>query len=220
MRFEQSESLLRLGFGHGVISLWRGDIVVPELAGGSMISRRSFLFASLAVVATPSLASSHSGKAFIIPLEFQPQRIDNPGHAAGTLVVDTGNRQLVLVETHRFAIRYPIAVGRAGLAFKGAATVDHKAKWPSWRPTQNMIRRNPKRYARFAKGVAGGRSNPLGARALYLYRDGRDTMYRIHGTNEPSSIGRAVSNGCIRMFNEHVEDLYERVPLGTKVFVL
>jgi lipoprotein-anchoring transpeptidase ErfK/SrfK len=83
-----------------------------------------------------------------------------------------------------------------------------------------MIRRNPKKYARFAKGVPGGPNNPLGSRALYLYRDGRDTLYRIHGTTEPSSIGRSVSNGCIRMINEHVEDLFERVPVGAQVVVL
>ena len=83
-----------------------------------------------------------------------------------------------------------------------------------------MIRRNPKKYGRFAKGVPGGPNNPLGSRALYLYRDGGDTLYRIHGTTEPSSIGRSVSNGCIRMINEHVEDLYERVPVGARVVVL
>jgi lipoprotein-anchoring transpeptidase ErfK/SrfK len=83
-----------------------------------------------------------------------------------------------------------------------------------------MIRREPSKYAKFAGGVPGGPGNPLGARALYLYRNNRDTLYRIHGTNDTSSIGRSVSNGCIRMVNEHVEDLYERVPVGTKVIVI
>ena len=111
-------------------------------------------------------------------------------------------------------------VGRAGLAWKGTAKVGRKAKWPRWTPTKNMIRRQPRKYARYAGGVPGGPSNPLGARALYLYRNGRDTMYRIHGTNQPRSIGRAVSNGCIRMLNAHVKDLYRRVPVGARVVVL
>jgi len=102
----------------------------------------------------------------------------------------------------------------------GKAVVGRKAEWPSWRPTDNMIRRSPKKYKRFDRGVPGGPNNPLGARALYLYRDGRDTMYRIHGTNQPSSIGRAVSNGCIRMINNHVIELYERVPVGENVVIL
>ena len=83
-----------------------------------------------------------------------------------------------------------------------------------------MIKREPGKYARYAGGLKGGPGNPLGARALYLYRNGQDTFYRIHGTNEPSSIGKAVSNGCIRMINEHVEDLFERVPVGARVVVL
>ncbi|MBA3911215.1 MAG: hypothetical protein C0524_15420, partial [Rhodobacter sp.] len=95
-----------------------------------------------------------------------------------------------------------------------------KAEWPSWRPTNDMIRRNPERYAQFAGGVPGGPRNPLGARALYLYKDGIDTYYRIHGTTEPWSIGKSVSNGCIRMLNEHVIQLYEQVPVGTPVTVL
>ena len=107
-----------------------------------------------------------------------------------------------------------------GLAFRGAAIIERKAKWPAWRPTLNMIKRDPNRYARYAGGVPGGPGNPLGSRALYLYRDGRDTFYRIHGTTEPWTIGQAVSNGCIRMVNEHVEELYERVQLGTRVVVI
>ena len=106
------------------------------------------------------------------------------------------------------------------LEFRGSATIERKAEWPSWRPTNEMIRRNPKRYAQFAKGVPGGPKNPLGARALYLYRDGRDTYYRIHGTTEPWSIGQSVSNGCIRMLNDHVIQLYEQVPIGTPVTVV
>ena len=112
-----------------------------------------------------------------------------------------------------------IGVGKAGLAFKGTANVGRKAEWPRWQPTANMIAHSPKKYARFAKGMPGGPKNPLGARALYLYRNNRDTFYRIHGTTEPSSIGKSVSNGCIRMINDHVIDLFERVPVGATVVV-
>ena len=140
--------------------------------------------------------------------------------SAGTLIVDTANRFLYLVETDSSARRYGIGVGKAGLAWSGTAEIGRKAEWPAWKPTKKMIRRNPRKYRRYANGLRGGRNNPLGSRALYLYHNGRDTFYRIHGTTEPWTIGRAVSNGCIRMVNEHVEDLYERAPIGTKVVVL
>jgi len=113
-----------------------------------------------------------------------------------------------------------VGVGKAGLAFKGEAVIKWKAKWPSWTPTANMIRREPGKYARFAGGVPGGPKNPLGARALYLFKGNVDTYYRFHGTTQPWSIGNSVSNGCIRLVNEHAIDLYDRVPMGTKVVVL
>ncbi|WP_245263780.1 MULTISPECIES: L,D-transpeptidase [unclassified Aminobacter] len=150
-----------------------------------------------------------------------PQRVANPfAYPAGTIVVAPRDRYLYLLETPATARRYGIGVGKAGLAFKGEAIIERKAKWPSWRPTPNMIKRDPKRYAKFAGGVPGGPGNPLGSRALYLYRDGRDTLYRIHGTTEPWTIGQAVSNGCVRMVNEHVEELFEIVPVGTRVVVV
>ncbi|MEP3279117.1 MAG: L,D-transpeptidase [Stappiaceae bacterium] len=152
---------------------------------------------------------------------YEPQRVRiSSEYEIGTIVVDPRHHFLYLVERRGKARRYGVGVGRAGLAFKGGATVQRKAEWPSWTPTKNMIRREPGKYARYAKGVPGGVNNPLGARALYLYRGGRDTYYRIHGTTQPSSIGRSVSNGCIRMINDHVVDLYNRVPLGTRVVVL
>lgn len=160
-------------------------------------------------------------KSFKLDPRYKPQRVRySREYAPGTIVVDPRNHFLYLIERRGRARRYGVGVGRAGLAFKGIATVDRKAEWPSWTPTKNMIRREPKKYARYAGGVPGGINNPLGARALYLYRNGRDTYYRIHGTTQPSSIGRSVSNGCIRMINDHVIDLYNRVPLGTQVVVL
>lgn len=137
--------------------------------------------------------------------------------APGQILVDQSRFRIRYVHEPGRAIEYPVALGAAGLEFQGEAIVGRKATWPSWRPTDDMIARNPEHYARYADGVPGGPDNPLGARALYLYRDGRDTYYRIHGTDNPGSIGKAVSNGCIRMLNAHVIDLYDRVPVGTRV---
>lgn len=137
----------------------------------------------------------------------------------GTLVVDPHARVMYHVLANGEAMRFGIAVGRAGKGFTGNATIKRKQAWPSWTPTQNMIRTEPELYAQFAGGVPGGLDNPLGSRALYLYRGGRDTKYRIHGTMDPSSIGKATSAGCIRLFNQDVMDMYEEVPLGTYVHV-
>lgn len=184
-----------------------------------MIDRRTVLFGAAALIFMPRSVLAHS-KPFKLDPKYEPQRVLFRGYAPGTVVVDPQNRFLYYIEDPTFARRYGVGVGRAGLSLKGAAVVGHKAEWPSWRPTDSMIRRAPRKYARYARGVPGGPRNPLGARALYLYRDGLDTMYRIHGTTEPWSIGRAVSNGCIRMINDHVIELYERVPIGAPVVVL
>ncbi|WAJ31276.1 L,D-transpeptidase [Antarcticirhabdus aurantiaca] len=138
----------------------------------------------------------------------------------GTVVVDPYNHHLYLVMEGGQAMRYGIGVGKAGFAFAGTATVARKASWPRWTPTQNMLKREPERFGPHAGGVEGGLGNPLGARALYLYRDGRDTLYRIHGTNEPWTIGTSVSSGCIRMFNQDAIDIEQRVPVGSRVVVL
>ncbi len=137
----------------------------------------------------------------------------------GTIVVDPFARLLYYIEEGGRAIRYGIAVGREGYGFRGNATVRRKAEWPRWTPTRNMIRREPEIYGPVAAGLPGGPENPLGARALYLYRGGRDTMYRIHGTNNASTIGRATSAGCVRLFNQDIIDLYDRVRPGTYVHV-
>lgn len=139
--------------------------------------------------------------------------------APGTIVVDPYARFLYFVTGPQRAYRFGIAVGRAGRGFSGNAVIKRKEKWPSWTPTRNMIRTEPEMYADYAEGLPGGPSNPLGARALYLYQGGRDTYYRIHGTNNVTSIGHATSAGCIRLFNQDILDLFERVPLGTPVTV-
>jgi len=138
----------------------------------------------------------------------------------GTIVVDPGNKFLYLVLEGGRALRYGVGVGKEGLAWSGKARVGRKAEWPRWTPTADMIRRDPERNSPWRAGMDGGLSNPLGPRALYLYDGGRDTLYRIHGTTEPGTIGTNVSSGCIRMFNQDVIDLYNRVPVDSNVIVL
>lgn len=137
----------------------------------------------------------------------------------GSIVVDTFSRRLYYVLEGGRAMRYSIAVGREGLSFRGNGVIGRKAEWPSWQPTANMIRTRPDLYAAYAAGLPGGLENPLGARALYLYRNGRDTYFRIHGTIDNASIGHATSAGCIRLFNQDAIDLYNRVEMGSRVHV-
>ena len=139
--------------------------------------------------------------------------------APGTIVVDTYARKLYHVQDGGRAMRYAIAVGREGLSFRGSGVIGRKEHWPSWQPTANMVRTRPDLYAEFAGGLPGGLDNPLGARAMYLYRGGRDSMFRIHGTIQNESIGHATSAGCIRLFNQDAMDLYERIDTGTRVKV-
>jgi hypothetical protein len=143
----------------------------------------------------------------------------NGPEAPGNVVVDTFARKLYFVMENGRAMRYAIAVGREGLSFRGTGVIGRKEKWPSWQPTANMVRTRPDLYAEYAGGKAGGLDNPLGARAMYLYRGGRDSMFRIHGTIQNASIGHATSAGCIRLFNQDAIDLYERVKTGTRVKV-
>ena len=137
----------------------------------------------------------------------------------GTIVVDPNERFLYLVRPNGRAMRYGIGVGREGFGWNGNAQIRRKAQWPTWTPPSEMIKRQPE-LRQYAGGMPGGPENPLGSRALYLYQGDRDTLYRIHGTNEPWTIGQAVSSGCIRLINQDIIDLYGRVPTGTKVVVL
>lgn len=140
--------------------------------------------------------------------------------APGTIVVDQTARYLYFVLSGGKAVRYAVGVGPVARAFPGGeAEIARKAKWPRWTPTPSMIERNPKQYARNAGGVDGGPHNPMGARALYMHQNGVDTYYRVHGTNDPTSIGRAVSAGCIRLLNQDIIDLHDRVKPGAKIVV-
>lgn len=152
--------------------------------------------------------------------QFLRQEVVYPtSEPVGTIVVDTPDRFLYLVRPDGMAMRYGIGVGREGFAWAGDATIQRKAVWPRWTPPAEMVARDEK-AAKWAGGMPGGLDNPLGARALYLYQGGRDTLYRIHGTNEPYSIGSNVSSGCIRLINQDIIDLYERIPVGTRVVVV
>jgi lipoprotein-anchoring transpeptidase ErfK/SrfK len=206
-----------------------------------MISRRAFFVAlagaPLAACNTTQLAGlptdgeyagwyigTREDHPFPIPLvdrsrmrpEQRPQTVAYHGpERPGTVVVDIDQRFLYLVQGDGTAMRYAVGVGRQGFSWKGVAYVGRKAAWPDWRPTTTMVKLKPnlQRYAE------GGLGNPLGARALYLYQGNRDILFRIHGTNEPWTIGQQVSSGCIRMLSEDVVDLYNRVPVGATVLV-
>ncbi|MDW4498432.1 L,D-transpeptidase [Sulfitobacter sp. D35] len=181
--------------------------------------RRTFLASALATTVLPGIVEAEAK-----PFDPRPQYVRiKKDFLPGQMLVVPRRYYLYFVTDQREAIRYGVGVGRAGLQFQGVASIDVKKEWPTWRPTDEMIERDPVLYQRFVgneEAQPGGPTNPLGARALYLFQDGRDTFFRIHGTTEPQSIGQSVSNGCIRMLNAHVIDLYERVPIGTVVTVL
>ncbi len=152
-----------------------------------------------------------------IPEEFQRHIVNYSGkEPPGTILVDTDARFLYYVMPDGKAIRYGVAVGEEAMAFSGVATIGRMSEWPDWVPTADI----QARLGPFPARVAGGPANPLGARALYLYAGNKDTLYRIHGTNQPEYIGQAISSGCIRMTNEDVIDLYDRVRQGATVIVL
>jgi lipoprotein-anchoring transpeptidase ErfK/SrfK len=180
-----------------------GDRGQPEAAPGGQNG----------YTALPPDYQPESGKPKELPPQFRRQVVDFPTREpAGTLIIDTPNTYLYLVLGGGKALRYGIGVGREGFTWAGREKISKMAEWPDWHPPKEMIDRQPY-LPRF---MAGGESNPLGARALYL----GNTLYRIHGTNQPSTIGSFVSSGCIRLTNTDIEDLYGRVTVGTKVLVL
>jgi lipoprotein-anchoring transpeptidase ErfK/SrfK len=143
----------------------------------------------------------------------------------GTIVIDPGGHFLYLVQGGGQAIRYGVGVGAEGFLWSGRATIHNKQEWPDWYPPAEMLARKPELKEHMVQlqsglGMPGGPENPLGARAMYLWQGNKDTLYRIHGTNEPWTIGTNVSSGCIRLTNDDVTDLYNRTPIGTKVIVL
>jgi len=159
----------------------------------------------------------------VVPERYWRQRVPNPfpEERAGTIIIDTSTFYLHLVEEGGTAMRYGVGVGQQGFSWGGAAVVQYKRKWPTWKAPDDMVARNPDLapYSVANGGMAPGLMNPLGARALYLFDNGEDTLYRIHGNPEAHSIGQAVSSGCIRLLNQDIIDLYERVPNRAKVIV-
>jgi len=182
----------------------------------TLLSRRTLLTSAAAALATPHLLNAAT--PYAIPARHQAKIVRiRDGFRPGEIHVDPGLFALYFTLGDRKAIRYPVGIGVEGRYYSGTFRVGRKAEWPRWTPTRNMIRREPALYAKHAGGMRGGPDNPLGSRAIYLYSGRRDTLLRIHGTNRPQSVAARVSNGCVRMINAHVEDLYTRVPDGTRV---
>lgn len=187
-----------------------------------MISRRTFVAGAAASFVLPTVVEANTDG----PVLFDPTPKEvkvSTQYAPGQILVLPRSYYLYYVTEPGKAFRYGVGVGRAGLEFTGTAVIARKREWPSWRPTNDMIKREPQTYSKFVDNdyiMPGGPQNPLGARALYLYENGVDTYFRIHGTTAPHTIGSSVSNGCIRLTNEHIVDLYDRVPVGTVVTVL
>ncbi|WP_417808697.1 L,D-transpeptidase [Thioclava sp.] len=191
------------------------------------MDRRTFLLslAALSVAGLPASVQAanvevETAKTWPIGSQYYPTKVRvKPDLAVGSIIIVSDKFFLYHIIAPGVAMRYGVAVGKAELKFRGQAVVARKVEWPSWKPTPEMIERSPEHYAKYADGMPGGPQNPLGARAMYLYQNGHDTAIRIHGTTSPSSIGHAVSNGCIRMVNDHVIALFNTVPVGTPVTV-
>ena len=148
------------------------------------------------------------------------QLVDDPtGERPGTVVVDTPNRFLYWTMEGGKAMRYGVGIGREGFAWNGRAVIQYKREWPTWTPPAEMIERQPE-LEEYRNGMAPGLDNPLGARALYIFQNGRDTLYRLHGTLDERSIGKAVSSGCVRLLAQDVIDLHARVPSGSPIVVI
>ena len=189
----------------------RDPVAPPDAPGSTHIDSRNV--DSRNMVALPPEVRPETGPRKELPPQFRRTLVDYyTKEPAGTIIVDTPNTYLYLVLGQGKALRYGIGVGREGFTWSGAERISRKAEWPDWNPPEQMIERQPY-LPRF---MAGGDGNPLGARALYL----GDTIYRIHGTNQPSTIGTFVSSGCIRLTNEDITDLHSRVKVGTRVVVL
>lgn len=181
-----------------------------------MIDRRVFLAGLGVITSAPAIAQSSTG--YQLPEEHLPRNIRIKGVQPGEIHVDPDTFSLYWTLPEGRAIRYSVGIGRPGLYEAGTFYVGAKKEWPEWTPTDEMIERQPHLYERWKDGMPGGPNNPLGARALYLFTPERgDTFLRIHGTNDPRTIGYRVSNGCARLVNSHMVHLYDQVPMGTKV---
>lgn len=186
-------------------------------------------------VTDPLSASSEYGEVqdgdFVLPAipvsrinpDYLRQEVDYPTQEKpGTVIVDTQSRHLYFVEPNGKAIRYGVGIGREGFAWSGRGVIQWKQKWPRWTPPAEMVSRQPeiRPFSAENGGMNPGLGNPLGARAMYIFKDGQDTLYRVHGTPDWQSIGKAVSSGCVRLLNQDVVDLYNRVPAKAEIVVM
>jgi len=188
------------------------------VAGGVLAMALMGLVACATTTTTP--VSRQADPAFARKIVTYPTPVPT-----GTIVIDPGSHFLYLVQGGGQAIRYGVGVGGEGFGWSGSATVHSKQEWPDWYPPTEMLQRKPELREHMTQlqsgiGMPGGPENPIGARGLYLWQGNKDTLYRIHGTNEPWTIGQNVSSGCIRLTNDDIIDLYNRTPIGTKVHVL
>ncbi|ARE39123.1 ErfK/YbiS/YcfS/YnhG family protein/Tat domain protein [Rhodovulum sp. P5] len=183
------------------------------------MKRRTFLIQTGAVALLGTAAHAQTEDApKKLPDEFNARIVRMRGAGPNEIHVVARDHALYWTLPKNRAFRYPVAVGRDGLYEPGVFYVGAKKEWPKWKPTPEMIERDPRAYKRYEDGMPGGPGNPLGARAIYLFTEGgADSMLRIHGTNDLSGLGRSVSNGCVRMANSHVTHLYEQVPMHTRV---
>lgn len=185
-------------------------------------TRRLFLAGTASFLASPAISQTMPDrKTYVLPPEHEPATVRlRDEFAPGQILVDPNTFYLYWTLPRREALRFVVGVGKGNLYEPGRFRVGAKKEWPSWTPTKAMIARNPGAYARWADGMPGGPTNPLGARALYLFDDVRgDTFLRIHGTPDPWTIGSAVSNGCVRLVNDHIMQLYDLVPVGAPVIL-
>jgi lipoprotein-anchoring transpeptidase ErfK/SrfK len=217
---DDNEAMTRPGqrksdFGGARGLLWAaavlfGVLIVPLPASTQPRPHAPIPFAP--TIEDPGPGVDHGNTSDNLADQYQRQAVFyRSQHPVGTIIIDTADRHLYLIESETRALRYGIGVGRDGFTWAGMLQISRKAEWPDWHPPPEMIERQPY-LPRF---MAGGPGNPLGARAMYL----GNTVYRIHGTNAPETIGHAVSSGCFRLVNEDVMDLYDRVPIGTHVIV-
>ncbi len=189
----------------------RSALILASLAAGLAVSAASAAFAKpFDSPAAPDNYSSGDARPLASPIARQTVAYDGP-YAPGTIIISTRERRLYFVLPDHQALKYGVGVGRPGFTWAGVTFVANKREWPDWTPPSQMLLRRPD----LPRHMAGGIENPLGARALYL----GGTLYRIHGSNEPDTIGEAVSSGCIRMTNDDVTDLYGRATVGAKVIV-
>ncbi len=191
-------------------------LLAPALTDASAMPRSAAPAVTETAMPVVKVAQSKKPKPEFMRKKVRLRTDEKPG----TIIIDTSTKYLYYVEGKDRATRYGVGVGREGFGWSGTVKVGRKAEWPDWRPPATMIARERRKGRNIPTYVKGGPNNPLGARAMYLYKGGRDTIFRIHGTNQPWTIGQNMSSGCIRMMNKDVEHLYSRADVGSKVIVI